>query len=75
MVNAAATAFQHRLAAEARRLGVSWRLALPRRRMTRWPDGGSTPALAAGFHGQMDWMETRADVRQTTERCGPKRAA
>lgn len=72
MVNAAATpAFQHRLAAEARRLGfvaVGFAPAtddpLAGRRLDAW--------LAAGFHGQMDWMETRAEVRRGPQAMWPE---
>ena len=72
MVNAVVTsAFQHRLAAEACRLGfvaVGFAAAtddpLAGRRLDEW--------LAAGFHGQMDWMETRADVRRGPQAMWPE---
>lgn len=63
--------FQHRLRDEARRLGfvaVGFADAsddpLVGRRLDEW--------LVAGFHGQMDWMEARADVRRGPQAMWPE---
>ena len=63
MVNSALTSLKNGLIAEARRLGfasIGFAPAaddpLRAARLDEW--------LAAGFHGEMDWMEARADVRR-----------
>ncbi|MGC1271789.1 MAG: tRNA epoxyqueuosine(34) reductase QueG [Croceibacterium sp.] len=72
MVNAAAIAdLQMRLREEAQRLGFAAVGFAPAAdnpqqaaRLREW--------LAAGFHGQMDWMEARADVRQGPQSMWPE---
>ena len=72
MVNTASMAdLQMRLRAEARALGFAAIGFAPAAdnpqqaaRLREW--------LAAGFHGQMDWMEARADVRQGPQSMWPE---
>ena len=72
MVNTAPIAdLQMRLRAEARALGFAAIGFAPAAdnpqqaaRLREW--------LAAGFHGQMDWMEARADVRQGPQSMWPE---
>ena len=74
MVNAAvtSTSLSRRPRGAGARARLCRRAVSPRRRTIRCARGGCDEWLAEGMHGEMDWMEARADVRRGRKALWPE---